>query len=567
MHPLFLLATAVLVFALAYRFYAPFITAADFPLQALPETPALRRRDAIEFSAAPLPALLAWYCAVLCGGTTIAGVALATAFGYTPITLWTVTLTALVAGTFGAGILWLSLRASGEGVHYLASLYLDPKSSFAFFFLGLLVLLGLLAILALLIGDLVFRHPQASWALLSFFPAAFAHGRRAGLPADWRRYLLLAAAVALPSAALVLGIAAPLKLDGALILDLGDFMLLGISPSGIWATLALVLALWAVKLPPPRLSRPHGIFAAGTLAVLLPALLAAFIVDAPAMTAPELHRPAGSAPALFMLNLIVGGGALAGYHAFLLAGPVARQIRHPSQLTPLAFGGALAAGLVAVMVVIVIASYSAQAAGGAFAWTASALQAPMPQWLDLFLLGAAAALTRIGLPPEWAVMLWSVALVALMLATLEAGLRALKLMVADFQQAFSLPLLRRTPPAHAAAALVFVVLWFTAQRTLDTDTWISFGILNQWLALACLGLLAATLRRVHRSAAPVMYPLSALLALLLWSEGYAIWIWAGAGRWTPLAVSLAGLLLGGWALFAAGRAAFLPQAAKPPPAA
>jgi carbon starvation protein len=567
MHPLFLLASAGLIFFLAYRYYAGFIASTGFPTDALPQPPALRRGDEGEFSAAFLPALLAWYFAVLCGGSTIAGVALASTFGYAPVTLWVVALSALVAGTFGMGILWLSLRASGEGVHYLASLVLDPKSSFAFFFLGLLVLLTLLGVLALLIGETIFRHPQASWSLLCFFPAAFAHGRRAGRPAGWYRYLLLAVAVALPAAALVLGIAAPLRLDGALILDLGETLLVGVNPAGLWATLAVGLTLWAAGLPPSLLSRPHGVFAGGALAMLLLTVLIAVAFDAPPITAPEFHRPADSAPALFMLNLVVGGGAFAGYQALLLAGPVARQIADARHVKPVAFGGALAVGFFAIMVVIVIAYWSAQAQGGTFAWTESALQAPIPQWLDLFLLGAAAALTRIGLPPEWAVTLWSMTLVALMLATLEAGLRALKLMTADFQQAFALRVLRGARPVRVAATAVLVVLWIMAQRPLDTDTWMAFGTLNHWLALACLALLAVALRRGGRSSAPVMYPLSALLALQLWSGAYAIWRWAGAGKWLPLAVSLAGLLLAGLTLFAAAKAAYAPHRAKRPPAA
>jgi carbon starvation protein CstA len=269
-----------------------------------------------------------------------------------------------------------------------------------------------------------------------------------------------------------------------------------------------------------------------------------------------------------MLGIVMGGGALAGYQALLLAGPVARQIGKHEHFKPMAFGGAFAAGLVAIVVVAVIASWSAQAQGGAFAWSDAALAAPVPQWLDLFLLGAAAALTRIGLPPDWAVTLWSATLVALMLATLEAGLRALKLMISDFQQAFARPALSRARPAQIAAGAVLALLWINAQGSFDTETWQAFGILNHAFALSCLGLLAVALRRGHRLSAPVMYPLSFLLALLIWSGGYAIWRWAGAGRWLPLIVAVVGLLLCFWALFATGRAAYaLHRRAKPPPAA
>jgi carbon starvation protein CstA len=339
-----------------------------------------------------------------------------------------------------------------------------------------------------------------------------------------------------------------------------------VHPAALWATFAVGLAAWSASLPPPRLSRPHGMFAGIALAALFLVLLLAAAVDAPPIVAPEFHRPSGTAPALFVLIVVVGGGALAGYQALLLAGPVARQIGSHSQLKPLAFGGALAAGIVAVMVIAVIGSWSAHAQGGAFAWTETALTVPMPQWLDLFLIGAAAGLARIGVPPEWSLTLWSMALVALMLATLEAVLRSLRLMVADFQQAFASLPLSRPRPGRVTAAAVLVVLWANAQGPLDTETWIAFGLVNGALALACLALLAVVLRRNHRSTAPVMYPLSALLALWLWSGAYAIWSWAGTGQWLPLAVSLTGLALAGWAGFGAGRAALALHRAKPPPA-
>jgi carbon starvation protein len=537
----FLLAVALLVLVLGYRFYAKFLALGVFRLDPQARTPL--ENGVAEAAGGPRPLLFAHHLAAIAAGTTIAGAALALAWGWVAAFLWVVVGSVTAAGTYGLAALWLGARHAAVSPAMQAAVLLGARLRLPFFALGAVMLLLLGALSALVAAQLLAAFPATvlAFGLQVALAAALgsARGARAG------RYWPSAAALGL--IALSLWLAPALEFSGALDLQLGAGAIFSFDAVALWAVLLLVYACHSARLPLARLARAHGLLTALQLALLLAVLFAGLLWLQPPLAAPAFHAAAGAPPLFPWLFLALSSGALAGFHALIAAGVTARQLAQETDARAIGYGAALGDGLLALAVLLACAAGYADPQEWHRHYAAwSPLQSPAALagfFIERFAYFAAA----LGLGAGAAQSFGALVIVALCVTTLEAVLRAQKYLLAELAESYNAPRLRpEKTRLRLAAALTGLLALYDSEGRAFTPLdgwWPVYGATNLLLAAAVLLLALAALQRQGRPLVLVAAP----FALAAVAGGYGLaaqlgaW-WAG-GEW--------GLWLAGAALFAA----------------
>src|SRR3989339_857397 len=129
MHALTLLITAMLVFALAYRFYAKFIITKILVFNDKKTTPAHELKDGHDYHPTNKWVLFGHHFAAISGAGPLVGPVLAAQFGYLPGFLWILIGACLGGAVHEIVILFASVRNHGLSLSNLVKKYI---SSFFF---------------------------------------------------------------------------------------------------------------------------------------------------------------------------------------------------------------------------------------------------------------------------------------------------------------------------------------------------------------------------------------------------------------------------------------------------
>ncbi|MCG6871861.1 MAG: hypothetical protein LJE84_06180 [Gammaproteobacteria bacterium] len=352
--------------------------------------------------------------ASLSGGTTVLGVAVAVGFGWVPGFLWVLCGSLLGGAVMGAVASRLGLgRELGRAMGGL----LGDRYQVFFGAIGSVVLLGLSAVLLLLVAQLLASHPAIAIAFLLQMPLAWLATR--WLSGAWWRTLAVAGGVSL---LLFLAVWAggylPVAFSGTVDIRAGSTRLVTLDASLLWMMLLMVYLGVSLAMPASALGRARGVLAGMQLVVLVVALLAAVLLFAPPVLAPQFYAPAGNPGELPWLFVLVSGGAVAGFHAWIALANGAQ----PG--TRMSYSVHLFDGLLGVLVVVACTAGFA----GLEDWQSIYAEWPAPdeigRALEIFLFGAA-SLVGDWAPAELVTALCAFILASLSLTTLEAALRGL----------------------------------------------------------------------------------------------------------------------------------------------
>ena len=113
---MWLVAAAVGVYAIGYRFYSRFIAERVLRLDATRRTPAHRHNDGLDYVPTDKWVLFGHHFAAIAGPGPLVGPVLAAQFGYLPGLLWILIGAVLGGAVHDSIILWLSLRRKGKSV-------------------------------------------------------------------------------------------------------------------------------------------------------------------------------------------------------------------------------------------------------------------------------------------------------------------------------------------------------------------------------------------------------------------------------------------------------------------
>src|SRR5919109_1092277 len=344
-----LIAAALGSYAIAYRFYARFITRKVLGVDDKRATPAERLENDMDYQPTDRRVLFGHHFAAIAGAGPLVGPVLAAQMGYLPGTLW------IVVGVIFAGAvqdmvtLFFSMRRNGKSLGQMARDEIGPVGGAAALIAVFSIMIILLAVLALVVVNALAQSPWGTFSIAMTIPIAFFMGFYLRVIRPGRVMETTGIGVAL----LLLAIVA-----GGWVQDSSLADAFTLSPEALTLCLigygffASVLPVWMLLAPRDYLSTFMKI---GTIILLAVGIL----VTLPVMQNEAVSKFASSgegpvfAGALFpFVFIIIACGALSGFHSLIASGTTPKMIEKETQVRFIGYGGMLTESFVAVMAII-----------------------------------------------------------------------------------------------------------------------------------------------------------------------------------------------------------------------
>jgi carbon starvation protein len=533
MNALVIAVVTVIAYIIAYRFYARFLGDRVLSLDPRRSTPAREFEDGIDFVPTRRIILFGHHFASIAGLGPILGPAIAVIWGWLPAVLWILFGSILIGCVHDMTTLFVSLRNRGRSIGDVAQNLVGPRARILFllliFFTLSLAMGTFVRIIAILFSDAF--HPESVLPVAALIGLALAVGFLV-----YRRGLGIAPATVVALVIMFftvwLGIRYPVT---------------GVSQNW-WAYLLIAYAYIASVLPVWLLLQPRDYLNAYQLVIGMVLMYAGLFIMRPEITAPAVNHAPTGAPSLFpFLFITIACGAISGFHNLVSTGTTSKQLSRETDARPIGYGGMLAEGLLAMVVVLACTSGVARSVWleRYASWqTASGLGAKM----EAFVVGAGNFISQIGIPAGIAQSFIVVMAVGFAMTTLDSGTRLLRYNLEELGESINIgPLRNRFLAAFVAVlGIAYFSLMTIEGKPAGLTLWELFGTTNQ--ILAALGLLAVSLF-LYRMKKPIVYTLVPMIAMMIMTVTAMIMKLRAnleAGHWPLLAVGAIILVLVVW---------------------
>jgi len=346
---IWIVVAAACIYLVSYRFYGKFIATKILSLSEDRATPAERLRNGHDFEPTNKWIVFGHHFAAIAGPGPLVGPTLAAQFGYLPGTLWIILGAALAGSVHDLLILGFSIRRDGKSLGQMVKEEISSLGGFTAMITVLLIMIILMAVIGLVIVNALKGSPWGTFTIAATMPIAVFMGL-------YLRFFRPGKVVEIS----VIGFA------------LVVFSIFGgqwVAESATVApwftfsatTLALILiayGFFASALPVWLLLAPRDY-----LSTFVKLGVAAMLGVGVLFVRPELNLPAmtrfvdGSGPifagSVFPFCFItIGCGALSGFHSLISSGTTSKLLARESHALPVAYGGMLVEGMVAIMALI-----------------------------------------------------------------------------------------------------------------------------------------------------------------------------------------------------------------------
>jgi carbon starvation protein len=536
---IWLVAAAIAVFVIGYRFYGKFINDRVLQMDPSRATPAVLRNDGLDYVPTDKWVVFGHHFAAIAGAGPLVGPVLAAQMGYLPGTLW------ILFGVVFAGavqdfmILGLSVRRDGRSLGNMLRDELGPVAGIVAMFGVLVLMMIVLAVLALVVVKALTHSPWGTYTVACTIPIALLMGVylrwiRPGKILEVSIIGLILLLLSIWSGAYV---AASPTLAPIFDFDAKALAWLLIA----YGFCASVLPVWLLLAPRDYLSTFLKI---GTIMLLALAIF---------LAAPTLQMPAvtkfidGTGP-VFQGNLFpflfitIACGAVSGWHSIIASGTTPKLISSEGEARMIGYGGMLMEAFVAIMALVAAASlhpgvyFAMNSPAALIGTTAQDAATAISQWgfvvtPDELLttaqnIGEKTILSRAGgaptlavgmaqllhgiIPGEGMMAFWyhyAILFEALfILTTVDAGTRVGRFMIQEIAGLVHKPLQHTESwTGNLLATAICVGLWgyFLYQGAVDplggiNTLWPLFGIANQMLAAVALMLATVVTVKLKR---------------------------------------------------------------------
>ncbi len=339
---------AVLLFAIAYRYYGLFLANKLLRLNNNNVTPANEFADGKDYVATNKHVLFGHHFAAIAAAGPLVGPVLAAQFGYLPGALWILIGCVLAGGVHDMIVLFASVRHKGESLATIAGKEIGRGT-------GLIAGVAILFILILTLAGLslacISAMHEASWSLftvLATMPIAIIMG----LIMRYRKHSVTLASIT-GAILLIVGIVGGHELmQFEQISNLFHWRIETISVAiAVYGFLASVLPVWLLLVPRDYLSTYLKI---GTILMLAVGVI--FVhptLQMPAIT-PFIHGggPIIGGPVLPFIFIVIACGAISGFHAVIATGTTPKMLNNEREILFVGYGAMLVEGFVALMALI-----------------------------------------------------------------------------------------------------------------------------------------------------------------------------------------------------------------------
>ncbi|MEI7036508.1 carbon starvation CstA family protein [Fulvimonas yonginensis] len=536
---IWLVAAAIAVFVIGYRFYGKFVEHSVLQLDPSRATPSMRHPDGLDYVPTDKWVVFGHHFAAIAGAGPLVGPVLAAQMGYLPGTLW------ILFGVVFAGavqdfmILALSLRRDGRSLGHMLREELGPAPGVVAMFGVLVLMMIVLAVLALVVVKALTHSPWGTFTVACTIPIALLMGvyLRWLRPGRILEVSIIGLVLLLASIWLGRYVAESATLGPAFDFDARALAWLLIA----YGFCASVLPVWLLLAPRDYLSTFLKI---GTIALLA---LAIFLA-APTLQMAAVTRFIDGTGPVFQGNLFpflfitIACGAVSGWHSIIASGTTPKLLANEGEARMVGYGGMLMEAFVAIMALVAAASlhpgvyFAMNSPAALIGTTAEQAAQTISQWGFVVTpddltrtasdIGEASVLSRAGGAPTLAVGMarllheivpgggmmafwyhYAILFEALfILTTVDAGTRVGRFMIQEIAGLVYKPLQHTESwTGNLLATVICVGLWgyFLYQGAVDplggiNTLWPLFGIANQMLAAIALMLATVVVVKLKR---------------------------------------------------------------------
>ena len=339
---------AILILAIAYRFYGIFMASRVLRLNGNNVTPAVSLADGRDYVATNRNVLFGHHFAAIAAAGPLVGPVLAAQFGYLPGALWILIGCVLGGGVHDMVVLFASIRHKGQSLATIAAKEIGTTTGVV---AGVAVLFILVLTLAGLSLACISAMHEASWSLFTVLitmPIAIIMG----LIMRYRKNSVTFASI-LGGVLLIIGIIGGHGLmQHETISNLFHWNINTISIAiAVYGLLASILPMWLLLVPRDYLSTYLKI---GTILMLAVGI----IFVHPTLEMPALTQfvsgggPIIGGPVLPFIFIVIACGAISGFHAIIATGTTPKMLGNERDILFVGYGAMLVEGFVALMALI-----------------------------------------------------------------------------------------------------------------------------------------------------------------------------------------------------------------------
>lgn len=348
MHALTFIIVSLLIFALAYRFYAKFIITKVLILDSERKTPAHTLRDGKDYHPTNKFVLFGHHFAAISGAGPLVGPVLAAQFGFLPGFLWILIGTVLGGAVHDMVILFASVRMKGHSLTRLANKHISLIAGMTTGVAVLFIIITALAGLALVVVNALNESPWATFTIAVTIPAALIVALYMYKIRPGKIIEASLIGIAIVTAGVIFG--EPLSKT-----NFGAHFLFSKPTLSIilpcYGFVASVLPVWLLLCPRDYLSSYMKI---GTILLLMVGI---FIVN------PKINMPMitqyihGGGPIIPgkvwpFVCITIACGAISGFHSLVSSGTTPKMINNESEIRFIGYGSMLVEAIVSIMALI-----------------------------------------------------------------------------------------------------------------------------------------------------------------------------------------------------------------------
>ena len=470
-------------------------------------TPAVSKNDGCDYVPANSTVLFGHHFAAIAGAGPIVGPVLAAEFGWLSVTLWIVLGCVLIGALHDMIAMFLSVRHEGESIGAVIGNILGKPGKIMFLLFSWSALVLVVAEFNRQIAGTFVADPAIATASLLFIAEAVLFGL---CVYRWKMSVLVASLIFVPLMFAFVWVGNVLPLDLVSLLGLSKETV-GV----VWTLVLIVYCFFASTCPVQYLLQPRDYLNAYLLYVMMALGVLGVFVAHPTLQTEAFAGftavgRAGVKDMLFpFLFVTVACGACSGFHALVASGTSSKQLSNEKSIRPIAYGGMLLEGVLAMIALIGVAgSYASQQE------YVTAIQGMEP--VQMFASTIAGFCVKVGIPQRLAESFMLLSVAAFLMTSVDAGTRLARF---SWQE-----LVPKKSAAHNMYVGTFIVCALAAGLLLGNpqaakQLWTLFASANQ--LLASLTLLAATLWLAKNKKPSWMtaVPMAFMLSVSSWALG------------------------------------------------
>ncbi|MBU4308165.1 MAG: carbon starvation protein A [Nanoarchaeota archaeon] len=489
------------------------------------KTPAVLNKDKTDFYPANKFFLFGHHFASIAGAGPIIGPILAVSyFGWFFVALWILLGTVFIGAVHDYLSLMISVRNKGKGIAQISSKSLNKKSGKVFAFMIYLTLMLIITVFSVSAADSIIVQPSLVIPIISISIIAVILGLAVY---KFKKNTLVSSLIALVFVFFFMwvGYKVPVVLPFSLQIS-----------KLIWITILIGYGALASLIPVWVFLQPRDYLSSIQLILFLLLGFVSILIVKPIMNSPAIIS--GNFPMWPILFITVACGAISGFHSLVASGTTSKQLAKEKHGKFIGYGGMIAEGLLALLVLLFVGSLS---------WNSGEINffnSLSESWIIAFGNGIGNVVSQLNisfLSFSIASLIGIFMVNQFILTSLDTSTRLSRLVLAE---SFDSKILKKK---YIGVLVTIIPAYILAITNTYSNIWRMFGTANQLIAAIALITISAYLiehkQKIKFLIIPTLFMVVTTLAALFWglfnsSSGYLF-----TGNWLLSLISIVLIIL------------------------